>query len=552
MPEEQGLQQMGIYKEITRESAHRAVFFFSLSLFAVSLPLSRYFITISEVLLFANWLAEGDFRRRFRQLRADRPALAFIMVYVMSLIGLLWSHDTGYALENDLLHKSPSLFLPIIFATTPAPDRKKIRIVLLLYISSVLIASVAGFVIREFRDDPFFRSASPFIPGLYLGLMLIIAAAQLPLIVRQIAGKGFWFYISFVISGWFIFFLFYLRTLSAIVCLGAIILFLLAVIVRRAKSPLIRIAIPALTILLAGMALWPLTTIYRQVHNRIFIDMNTLPATTVNGTPYVHDTVSIIRENGYPVYMFLADSELRESWNRRSDLDFDGKDLMGQELKATIYRYMSSLGLRKDSAGMSLLTERDIREIEKGNTNHLNVGRPGIYIRAYEEIMSLDIYFSSGRQETSWGSLTKRIDLWPSSLEAFRRRPLLGWGTGGILKAMDYGMEQTGSTLTGLNMRPHNQYLYVLLSHGITGFIATVLLLVYYFRKKQAHRSFMFSLFLVIFLVHFTGNNSFESQPGQDLFVFFSLLYAYHYPLPGKDQVLKNEAGLKKEPGFIY
>ncbi|MRR24023.1 O-antigen ligase family protein, partial [bacterium] len=306
------------------------------------------------------------------------------------------------------------------------------------------------------------------------------------------------------------------------------------------KSNGSRIAVTAAAVALAGLLLWPLAGIYRQVHARNPVNLRELPVATVNGTTYLHDTVSIIRENGNPVYIFLADSELRESWNQRSDLDFDGTDLMGQELKATIYRYMSSLGIRKDSAGMAILSERDIREIERGTTNHLNADRPGIYVRAYEEIMSLDIYFSSGHRETSWGSLTKRIDLWRSSLEAFSKHPLLGWGTGGVLKAMDYGMEQTGSTLAGMNMKPHSQYLYVLLSHGMIGLVATILLLVYFFRQKKAHRSIMFMIFLIMFLVNFTGNNSLESQPGQDLFVFFSLLYAYHYPQ------------MKKEPGFIY
>ncbi len=543
---------MGILTNLKRETVHQAVYFFSLSLIAVSLPLSRYFITVGEVILIANWLGEGDFMKKISRLRADRPALAFMMVYFLSVIGLLWSRDPGSGIANELLHKSPTMFLPLIFATTPPPDGKKTRVVLLLFILSVLLVSITGFLMRELGDDPLFRSASPFIPGLYLGLMLIIASVQLPLLVRQVTVKNRWFLLSLAVSAWLLIFLFYLRTLSALVSLAVIIIFITAVFAVRLKSVIARISLSGSVIILSGMALWPVTGIYRQVHTGNNVDFRKLPAETVNGTPYLHDTVSIIRENGTPVYFFLADSELRDSWNRRSDLDFDGRDLMGQELKPTIYRYMSSLGLRKDSAGVALLTDRDIREIERGTTNHLNVGRPGIYLRAYEEIMSLDIYYSSGRMETSWGSLTKRIDLWRASLEAFRKYPLTGWGTGGVLVAMDYGMEQTGSTLAGLNMKPHSQYLYVLLSHGIIGFIATVLFLVYFFRKKQAHRSFMFMLFLLLFLVHFIGNNSLESQPGQDLFVFFSLLYAYHYPLLRKDHALKNEAGLKKEPGFIF
>ena len=370
--------------------------------------------------------------------------------------------------------------------------------------------------------------------------MLIVAAFQLPLLVRQITGNRWYFYASLALSAWLLFFLFYLRALSGIASLAAVMIFLVAVFVRQAKGIFIRIIFPALFLLLAGLAAWPLTTIYKQVHSETETDFSSLPAFTALGTPYLHDTVNVIRENGNPVYIFLADSELRDAWNERSYLDFDGRDLMGQELKYTLYRYMSSMGVRKDSEGFSGLTDKDIREIEKGTTNYLNVRRPGIYIRAYEELMSLHIYQESSRRETSWGSLTKRIDLWRASLEAFKKHPVTGWGTGSILKAMDYGMGKTGSTLRGLNMKPHNQYLYILLTLGIAGLAAIAFLYGYFVARKGALRSLMFILFLIVFLVNFAGNNSLESQPGQDLFVFLSLFYGYFYPR------------LKKEPGFIY
>ena len=130
---------------ITRETVHASVFFFALSLFVVSLPLSRYMLTVSEILLIANWLAEADFKAKFARLRSDTPALAFISIYLLSVTGLLWSEDLGYAFKSDLLHKLPTLFLPLIFATTPVPAKGRIRIILLLFISSVTVVSFIGF-----------------------------------------------------------------------------------------------------------------------------------------------------------------------------------------------------------------------------------------------------------------------------------------------------------------------------------------------------------------------------------------------------------------------
>lgn len=531
---------MADHTDITRKSVHLLVYFASLCLFVVSLPSSRYFLTISEILLIGNWLAEADFKTKFTKLRSDKPAIAFILIYVLNVIGLLWSEDIGYAFKNDLLHKLPTLFLPLIIATSPVPDGKKIRVLLLLFISSVLVVSFIGFFSMSFRPNLFFREASPFIPGLYFGMMLIIAAFQLPLLIKQMTGNKLYFYMSLAVSAWLIFFLFYLRALSGVASFVAVLIYLIVVLITRTNSMLLKISLPAIFIFLTGLAVWPIINIYKQTHAETPTDFSTLASHTSLGTAYLHDTTNIIRENGNLVYIYIADGELRDAWNEMSDLDFDGKDLMNQELRATLYRYMSSRGLKKDREGFMELSGTDIRAIEKGMTNYLNVTRPGFYIRAYEELMSLHIYYQSARKEISWGSLTKRIDVWRASWEAFKEHPVLGWGTGSILKAVDYGIEKNGSALSGLNMKPHNQFLYILLTLGLTGLIIIVMLSVYFLVKNKAHESFMLILFLIVYLVNFIGNNSFESQPGQDLFVFFSLFYVYFYP------------GLKKEPGFIY
>jgi len=529
-----------LQRKIDRKSFHEAVYFAGLCLFAISLPASRYFLTVSEIVLAANWLAEGQFRSRFGKLRSDGPALAFMLIYAVNIIGLLWSHDTGYAFKSDLVHKAPTFFLPLILATTPVPDRKRIRALLFLFIASVLVVSFIGFFGRLIRSDLNFRDASPYIPGVYMGMMLIVAAFQLPLLVRQMTAGKWQLALSLAVSGWLIFFVFYLRAMSSIASLAAILIFVVIVLTVKVKGLVFKISLPAILVIVAIIALWPLAGIYKQTHAETAVDLGNLPAYTARGNPYVNDTVSIITENGNRVYIFLCDKELREAWNARSSLDFDGRDLMGQELKATLYRYMSSKGLRKDGDGLAGLTDKDIHAIEKGIPNYLNVDRPGIYVRAYEEIMSLSIYNQSLHRETSWGSLTKRIELWRAAIVSFKKHPLLGWGTGGILKAMDYGLGERGSSLSGLNLKPHNQYLYLLLTLGLAGLVVTACLYGYFAVRTGALRSFMFVLVLIMFLVNFIGNNSLETQPGQDLFVFVSLVYAWFYP------------SLKKGPGFIY
>ncbi|MDF1560020.1 MAG: O-antigen ligase family protein [Bacteroidales bacterium] len=603
---------------ITRKNIHRGIYIASLCLIAIFLPSSRYMLTVSEILLAVNWVAEGSFRTRFSRLRSDRAAIAFILIYILSVVGVIWSEDPVYAFRHDLLHKLPTLFMPLIVATSVLPGRRMTRVILLLFISSVVVVSFIGFFSRLTEPDASYREASPFIPGLYLGLMVIIAAFQLPLLARAgadrmlrmrrgsrkltvrksdtagerptpemdergresdiigkkpipasadrgdrpmpgkmqmseradvaegslpapddevnlplpawvITGSRKFFVASLAISAWLIFFLFHLRTLSGVASFAAALICLTAVLAARSKGILLKIFLPALLIIVTALAAGPTVTIWRQTHSETPVIFNSLDSRTSRGNPYLHDTLNIIRENGNPVYLYIADGELREAWNAKSTVDYDGTNLAGLELRATLFRYMSSLGLRKDAEDFMSLNDKDIAAVERGVTNHLNLNRPGFYVRAYEEMMSLYLYYESSRQMTEWGSLTKRIDLWRASWEAFRERPLLGWGTGSILPAVEHGLQKNGSTLSGLNMKPHSQYLYIMVTLGVAGLIITVLLYAFFVVRRQAHRSLIFILFLAVFLVNFLGNNSLESQPGQDLFVFFSMIYGYFY-----------------------
>src|SRR5665647_459687 len=302
---------MADHTDITRKSVHLLVYFASLCLFVVSLPSSRYFLTISEILLIGNWLAEADFKTKFTKLRSDKPAIAFILIYVLNVIGLLWSEDIGYAFKNDLLHKLPTLFLPLIIATSPVPDGKKIRVLLLLFISSVLVVSFIGFFSMNFRPNLFFREASPFIPGLYFGMMLIFAAFQLPLLVKQMTGNKMYFYMSLAVSAWLIFFLFYLRALSGVASFVAVLIYLIVVLITRTNSMLLKISLPAIFIFLTGLAVWPIINIYKQTHAETPTDFSTLASHTGQGTAYLHDTTNIIRENGNLSYNICGVMQVR-------------------------------------------------------------------------------------------------------------------------------------------------------------------------------------------------------------------------------------------------
>jgi hypothetical protein len=482
------------------------------------------------MIMIVNWVAEGNYAERFKRFASNKPAIAFTLIYALNVVGLLWSKDLGFAFTSDLLHKSPALFLPIIMVSSPIPDKGKIRLLLFLFISSVVIVSFIGFLNTMLRSEISFREASPLIPGIYYGMMILIAAFQLPILLNQITKNRILLFTGLSISLWLIFFLFYLRALSGIASFAGILFFLTIYLIYRQRSTLVKILFTSLFTAIAVYAFWSANNIYRQTHLEVDTDFRTLQAYTEMGNNYYHDTTSVYRENGHLVLIYIAEGELRDHWHERSTFNFYESDKTGMALHFTLYRYLSSKGLRKDKQGLMQLSEDDIEAIESGIPNFMLVKRSGVYLRIYEEMAGLYRYQKSSYREASTSSLTERLEQWRASWVAFKKHPIFGWGTGSILKAVDWGFEKNNSALAGRNMKPHNQYMYILITLGVAGFIAYILLYSYIVVKTGVYKIFMFKIFLLVFAINFLANNSFEGQLGHIPFVFFTLFYSYYYP----------------------
>jgi hypothetical protein len=514
----------------TRSLIHFRIYYGSLCLLMLTLPVSRFLVTLSLMIIIVNWVAEGNFTERLKGFASFKPAVAFTFIYALNVAGLLWSKDLGFAFTSDLLHKSPALFLPIIMVSSPVPDIRKIRLLLFLFISSVVIVSFIGILNTVLRSEISFREASPFIPGIYYGMMLLIAAFQLPFLLKQVTKNRILLFAGLSISLWLIFFLFYLRSLSGIASFAGILIFITVYLIFRLRSIIVKILFASLFTAIAIYVLWSANTIFRQTHLEVETDFRTLQGYTELGNNYYHDTTSVYRENGHLVLIYIAEEELRDHWHERSKFDFYESDKTGMALHFTLYRYLTSKGLRKDKQGLMQLSEEDIASIERGITNYLLANRSGFYIRVHEEMAGLYRYRESSYREASTSSLTERLEQWRASWVAFKKHPLLGWGTGSIFKAVNWGFEKNNSVLTGRNMKPHNQYMYILLTLGVAGIIAYILLYSYIVVKTGVYKLFMFKIFLLVFFINFLANNSFEGQLGHIPFVFFTLFYIYYYP----------------------
>ena len=65
-------------------------------------------------------------------------------------------------------------------------------------------------------------------------------------------------------------------------------------------------------------------------------------------------------------WMNVCEKELRKEWNSRSQISYNDIDLAGNELTMTQVRYITFLGIAKDSVTVSAPKPDDISNIERG------------------------------------------------------------------------------------------------------------------------------------------------------------------------------------------
>ncbi len=512
-----------IFTKGENETLFQIVYFWCICIMVISLPNSIYFVSVAQILMAINWLSEGQFREKMNRYFSNRPALILSSVYLIYVAGIFWTSNLSYGIGYDLKNKLPLLTLTFVFASSRPLPLCRLNALLVMFVLGVLATTFIGFGVylgSEFVNP---RKLSPFISHIYVSMMLVLSIFLLPWTVMRMNLNRKWVWISLGISAWLLISLFTLGSMTSIFSLAAVIAFLL---LRQAYiAPLAWQNVFFGSILFFGLAASVALAWYvaKPVASAINPDEASLSETTSLGNHYSHDFSNNQRENGHFVNFFIAENELREAWNERSKLNFDSLDFVGQELRVTLLRYLSSKGLRKDRDGLSTLDSNDIAAIENGVANYLYVQWPNVMVRLHQTFWEINEYARTGNP--TGHSFSQRLELWRASLVAFIKYPVFGWGTGDVFEAIEHGLQQINSPLENYKMKPHSQPLIILLMLGATGLILFFGLIFVFVKISKAYRFLPFNIMLVIVCVAMFGNNLIDFQIGLTFFLFFSLFF---------------------------
>jgi O-Antigen ligase len=523
-------------KSLFAPSFHRYVYIFGIALIAVGLPLSKFLMSVGQIILAVNYLLEGNLKQKWSNLLQNKIVLLLISVFALHLFGLLYTSDFDYA-QNDIKIKLPLFALPIILGTSEALSKKEFSIILHVFIASIIISTAISALIyvdvihRTIID---IRDISIFISHIRLALLVCVSIYTCFFLWKESKHKSVKT-IYLLTLAWLLYFLILLQSFTGFIALLLSAFVLIAVFLFRTQS-----VKTIFIFIIASLTISVSTILYLvNVYHKLFPDIPALQnlntsAKSKLGNTYQFDTSITQVENGNLIWAYYNDEELKTSWNRRSKLDYNGMDAKGNTLRHTLIRFLASKNWRKDAEAIEKLSFTEIQSIENGCANFLMQDKKKLKTRLYEILWEINMYSKNG--DANGHSLTQRFEYWRTGFEIFKSNLWLGVGTGDVDLAYQKKYTELNSTLQPeWRLRAHNQYLTFAIAFGLVGLLWFLFSLIYPLIKLQ-HLHFLYLIFFTIAIVSFVNEDTLETQAGVTFYAFFNslLLLAINRKSPKK------------------
>ncbi len=533
---------------LTRHQIHEQVFFYGLIFIAVSLPISIFTVTLSQMLILANWLVEGRFREKWERFRQNKALWIFLSLYLLHAIALFWSADGAYSYK-DMRVKVPLFLIPLVVGTSVPLVKAQVNRILLMFTMAVFVASLAsvaallGWLPVEIDG---YRDLSLFISHIRFSLMIVLAILVTVWFLfiqhNSITRSERIYYMACII--WFPVFLVLLKSLSGIVIMGFLALFLMIRAVLEIRDTAIRFMVLVPVIMLPLFSIIYLGHAINRYYSFDEIHFDEIDTHTVLGNPYKNYPNLREVENGHYVWLHICDKEMEEEWNKVSDVPYKGKTTNGNTIRGTLIRFLTSKGLRKDAAGVRQLSNAEVKAIEHGVANYIYLQRFRLYPRIYEVIWEIDRYrlgYSPNEK-----SVVQRYLYLDAGWKIFREHPLFGVGNGDVNAAFKTFYESCNSPLKDKwRRRAHNQFLTFLISFGIPGLIICLVSLVAPLFLAHRQRSFLAAGFLILMMLSMLNEDTLETSVGASFMAFFYALFLFGPDFPWLRRKLFSSGGRK-------
>ncbi len=490
----------------------------------VSLFFSRFLISIGIIIVIANSIAEGNYKKKIDFLKQKKTAFLIVLLLIFHLVGLIYTENTAAGL-NDIRLKS-FILLILFYGISTRLSQKRIDIVLKFYILSAFVASLISIYrfyyiiqpagIEDLRGIAFV--GDNLYQAVFINFAIVLAINFL------ISGKNKLPYIFSIVL--FIFYLFLLNSLTGYVVFFALIIYNLIFVLCNKYNVKLKKYILTISGIILILSISYLSFSVYDFYQKDDINYAKLPQKTVNGNFYTHDTLNKQFENGHYLFLYVCENELRHEWNKRSNISFDNQDKKNQQIKYTIIRYLSSKNFRKDSVGIWQLSQKDIQNIENGYANYLYADNFSIKGRIYLIIWQFNKLINEAYADRQ--TISQRAVYMKIALEIIKDYFWTGTGPGDVHEISKQYFAKTKSGLSPqYENAVHNQFMYEFVALGIWGGLGFIFIFFFPYFKLKLWNDYLFTAFYIIITLSFLSEFLFETQLGISFFAFFYALLIF-------------------------
>jgi hypothetical protein len=322
---------------------------------------------------------------------------------------------------------------------------------------------------------------------------------------------------------WLFFLIFKLATITAILGLSFALLFLLVALPFSSRNKYKTAYIVGIASLFFLVGLYTSAIVKDFYHFKS--KKRSFQTHSIGGEKYQHDFQDNTTENGYYLWENIAQKELERAWNRKSKISLNSKDKKNQPIKASLYRFLTSKGLNKDSVGLNKLTQNEIQKIENGETSSVR------YNNFETRITSLLYQLESRKKNSDANNQTinQRLVFWKAGLDIILNKPVFGHGPGGAKTQYKKYYKNQNTSLTKSNqLLAHNQFITQAINLGSLGAFFWIFIVLYSFLKVEQEIFIFLVPFLILMFFAFMSDDMLEVQAGVTIFSFFGTLLLFY------------------------
>ncbi len=115
--------------------------YYSVLIFALTLPLSRALISFFVIFLPLLWIIEGDFQRKYEQIKSSKLLLAILFFLFFSILSITWTEDLTVGMKGLRL----DMYFFALFVIATSVKKEQVPSIISAFLLGMLISEVIAY-----------------------------------------------------------------------------------------------------------------------------------------------------------------------------------------------------------------------------------------------------------------------------------------------------------------------------------------------------------------------------------------------------------------------